>query len=403
MLFENWLRSVRPYWLANRKQRRRLDAQQRQISRQPGSQIQQLEQRTLLTIASVFEASLAINGALVFDGTPQDQVLIIETDDSGFLRHNLAGVDDSLVSAMDFDSSQPGEQALLEADLSSLTVRGDAGDSVRLDDSLQLSANVLVTAGNVYHGGSITSRGGSVIFDADDLVEVSGDVDVSSATGVGGVVNILGDRVTLSDGASIDASGELGGGTVLVGGDLRGEGSVRTAQETSVDAGARISVDAVRDGDGGTAVVWADGTTRFYGEISAQGGTDNGDGGTVEVSGKQDLELGNLGGISLYAENGSAGTLLLDPNDISIVDGTASFVAGSPLNANTINDADIISFLTSSGSLVIETTGTGGSGDITIDGAVDVTWSSANNLTLNADRDLAVNAGAVINSTGSTI
>jgi hypothetical protein len=64
-------------------------------------------------------------------------------------------------------------------------------------------------------------------------------------------------------------------------------------------------------GDGGEVVVWASGHTRFAGDITARGGSAAGNGGRVEVSGKQTLDY--LGTVDAGATHGNSGSLLLDP------------------------------------------------------------------------------------------
>ena len=55
---------------------------------------------------------------------------------------------------------------------------------------------------------------------------------------------------------------------------------------------------------------------RFNGNITARGGLFSGNGGFVEVSGKQSLDFAGL--VDLRSTLGIAGTLLLDPTDITI-------------------------------------------------------------------------------------
>jgi hypothetical protein len=52
-----------------------------------------------------------------------------------------------------------------------------------------------------------------------------------------------------------------------------------------------ITADAITSGDGGKVIVWSDDTTRAYGSISARGGAQSGNGGFVEVSGKNWLDF----------------------------------------------------------------------------------------------------------------
>lgn len=147
----------------------------------------------------------------------------------------------------------------------------------------------------------------------------------------GGQVELLGDRVALLNQARVDVSGTNGGGTVLVGGDLQGKGQVPTARQTRVDRQVVISADALTRGNGGKVIVWADGTTRFSGTITAKGGSSGGNGGFVEVSGKQHLDY--TGWVDASAPRGTAGTLLLDPTNIFVV------ADGGTTNLNAVNDA----------------------------------------------------------------
>jgi hypothetical protein len=62
----------------------------------------------------------------------------------------------------------------------------------------------------------------------------------------------------------------------------------------------------------------ADELTRFYGSISARGGVNFGNGGVVEVSGKELLVFTGL--VNAGAWNGQPGRLLLDPKNIIIQD-----------------------------------------------------------------------------------
>ncbi|MCJ7556893.1 MAG: filamentous hemagglutinin N-terminal domain-containing protein, partial [Gammaproteobacteria bacterium] len=150
-------------------------------------------------------------------------------------------------------------------------------------------------------------------------VLTSGVLDASGAGAgdTGGTVQVLGNRVAVYGDALIDVSGDNGGGLVQIGGSFQGADSdVQNASDTYVGSNAVINADAGVSGDGGDVVVWADGTTRFYGDISARGGDQSGDGGAVEVSGKKSLVF--AGGVNTSAAQGQMGSLLLDPDDIVI-------------------------------------------------------------------------------------
>jgi filamentous hemagglutinin family protein len=189
----------------------------------------------------------------------------------------------------------------------------------------------LLAGPGVAHATGITANDrGDVILTGDRTVPVlpgtalvSGAADVSAPNGTGGNVNVLGDKVGLF-GANINASGPQGGGTVRIGGDYRGAGSVPNATMTYVDSKSSIAANATSEGNGGNVFVWADNTTAFWGNISARGVSataGSGVGGFVEVSGKQRLIFN--GTVDTTGTNG-LGTLLLDPENIVISDSATS-------------------------------------------------------------------------------
>jgi filamentous hemagglutinin family protein len=138
-------------------------------------------------------------------------------------------------------------------------------------------------------------------------------------TAPGGSVELLGtESVALLENARIDVSAADGGGTVSIGRDLGG--TVPNTKRTYIGSNVRIDADALVNGNGGKVVIWADEVTGFYGRISARGGLELGHGGMVEVSGKEHLIF--RGNVNTSAVNGLPGTLLLDPTDIIIADGS---------------------------------------------------------------------------------
>ena len=146
----------------------------------------------------------------------------------------------------------------------------------------------------------------------------TGTLEAASAAN-GGTVSVLGDRIAVLDG-TLNASGSTGGGQIFVGGDYQGTGELPTAARTYISTDAQLIADATESGDGGRVIVWADEVTGFYGDIAARGGELSGDGGFVEVSGKDTLMF--QGDVDTSAANGAFGTLLLDPKNISIRNGT---------------------------------------------------------------------------------
>ncbi|MDZ4254200.1 MAG: filamentous hemagglutinin N-terminal domain-containing protein [Sulfuritalea sp.] len=256
-------------------------------------------------------------------------------------------------------------------------------------------------------------------------MNISGTLDVSGAgTGqTGGDVTVTGHHVGLFD-AEINASGDAGGGTVLVGGGYQGNNpAVQNAAATYMSADSTINADALTNGNGGTVILWSDESTRAYGSITARGGAQGGNGGLIETSAHWLDTAGIM--IDASAPNGKAGTWLLDPADITISAGiTAGIPVGpiaiyapdSGMNASNLNTTNLRTALEAGGgtNVTITTTNTGaagtpapagiptpsGLGDITIASALTWTPVTTATLTLNAAGDVNINA-AVSTTRGS--
>ncbi|MCF6259960.1 MAG: filamentous hemagglutinin N-terminal domain-containing protein [Gammaproteobacteria bacterium] len=234
----------------------------------------------------------------------------------------------------------------------------------------------LIEAGRMLNEGGVirlVGIGGDVVHSG--VIDASGQDQAST----GGDVQVLGDRVGLFEAAVIDVSGSSGGGNVLVGGDFQGtNAAIHNARQTLVSRDSRIIADAQQSGEGGRVIVWADGYTRFLGSISAQGGALSGNGGFVEVSGKQ--QLGFAGQVDTSAANGLMGQLLLDPTNIIVSSaGTDDYD-----NVNDFLDVVCTDCTISAATLVAV------GANITLQANNDITFSE--NLILGADHSLLAEA-----------
>ncbi|NET37021.1 MAG: CHAT domain-containing protein [Cyanothece sp. SIO1E1] len=131
-------------------------------------------------------------------------------------------------------------------------------------------------------------------------------------------ISILGHTVGVIEG-DLNASGANGGGTVLIGGDLS-QSNIPTANVTTVDQASTIRADALDQGDGGRVMILAEDTAQFDGAITVRGGNRSGNGGFVETSGKQSLQIGSTARVDTTAVQGQIGTWLLDPDNLAIAD-----------------------------------------------------------------------------------
>lgn len=251
---------------------------------------------------------------------------------------------------------------------------------------------------------TVGEQNGHVVFNGGDsgIVRISGDVNVrgDEEGETGGNVEVLGEKVGLFGNATIDASGDAGGGTVLFGGDYQGQGSTPTSDYAFIGSGASIRADALRSGNGGRVIVWSEIATRVGGTITAKGGQVSGDGGFIETSSHQTLEIDGAH-INANASHGNVGTWLMDPWNVEITGANANggFDSGSPnvftptATASTVNAATIEASLEAGTSVTITTGTTGGeAGNITVTNAIlkDSGTSSAT-LTLTAANNIIVN------------
>lgn len=265
-------------------------------------------------------------------------------------------------------------------------------------------ANVINNSG-VIEASSMINDGGVIrlVSEGEGVVSHSGEIKAAGGT-QGGQVDILGKYVGLFGDATITASGDQGGGTVLVGGDYQGsDPAIRNSIGTFMNKDAAIYADGRTSGNGGTVVLWSDGSTRASGLISAQG-SPSGEGGLVETSGKMSLSTQDL---LVFSK-----TWLLDPYDItisSIATVNGSFNAANPnvftpsATGAVVDRTDIQNNLNAGTDVTVRTTGGGGgeNGDIAVNATITKSAGSDATLRLNADRDVIVNnAITATNNTG---
>jgi len=136
------------------------------------------------------------------------------------------------------------------------------GTAGKIETGLTVSANNTVQLKN--SGMTIPTTAGVAI--------ASGTLDVSPPptppyqggenAGIGGNVNILGSQVGVIS-ANINASGAWEGGTVRIGGGYQGKDNIPNASQTIVSQDSVITADALKRGNGGQVIIWADDLTRY--------------------------------------------------------------------------------------------------------------------------------------------
>ena len=340
-------------------------------------------------------------------------------ENAGFIAARLGRVElaSGGISTVDLYGDQLIQLAVPEADAGAGSIPAALSDPARVSntgaisadggvvamtvaDAQQIVSNVINMDG-VVEARSVQQVAGRILLNggSNGIVAVNGSLDASGrdAGEAGGQIAVLGEKVGLFDGAVVDVSGDLGGGTALIGGNFQGSGPEPNAKASYVAEGARVHADALREGKGGTAIVWADEGTRFEGTITARGGPDGGDGGFVEVSGKENLAF--WGNVDVGAPVGEAGTLLLDPNNIRIIgDDFSVGVIGDGSEADpftTESDDSVLGiaflfFALEEGNVFVRTGAEGGNlneGDISIETKI-VAPEGGGDLTLTAYDDI---------------
>ncbi|MEN9842854.1 MAG: hypothetical protein RLZZ612_683, partial [Pseudomonadota bacterium] len=208
-------------------------------------------------------------------------------------------------------------------------------------------------AAHLRHSGQIEVQAvreadGRVVLKAKDQADIDGTARAQRLNRLGGLFHATAQTVNVGGTAKVDASGAAGGGEVLIGGGWQGKDArLSNAQTTTIARGAVLDASATERGAGGTVVAWADGNTTFHGHILARGGTQSGDGGQVETSGKDTLDARG-GRVDTRAPQGKTGRWLLDPSAITIEGGCAPGPtpcppAGgpAPAPAATVYEADL--------------------------------------------------------------
>ena len=268
--------------------------------------------------------------------------------------------------------------------------------------------NTVLNVSGVVEADGMHRQDGNIVLDGGDsgVVHLSATLHANNAAGSGGKVVVEGKNLLLGKGSSISATGSQGGGEVYVGGGWQGKNShIKNADRVVMQEGSHIDVSATQQGDGGTAVLWSESFTDFRGRINAKGGETGGNGGQVETSSHGNLQA--FGSVSASANKGRAGKWLLDPQDITIVNGdkdkdkvntsttdsttlftpsgVGSQVSNTSIN-NELNKGTSVTILTNS-----TVAGSQQSGNITVNAAISKSRGGDASLTLKADGNITVN------------
>nr|WP_306263952.1 filamentous hemagglutinin N-terminal domain-containing protein [Pararhizobium sp. IMCC3301] len=242
------------------------------------------------------------------------------------------------------------------------TLKADGGTVAMSAATARLAVNSVINNTGVIEANTVRMRGGKIILGAQtrstkvagapqQVVRLSGPLSATTYEPITKVVLpkrrpeekgqiVVTGEVILGTSATINVSGNDGGGAVLIGGDYLGGNAtpetmaeygiaysafpVPTADFVVLEESVTITADATDNGDGGKVVVWSNEATLTSATITARGGSNGGDGGFIETSGKNYLSV--LTAADASASNGKVGSWLMDPVNIRIVDGLEQYL-----------------------------------------------------------------------------
>jgi filamentous hemagglutinin family protein len=359
------------------------------------------------------------NGVMFGPGASVNVGALVATtmkmNDADFMAGNykFTGGNGSVINQGNLTAEQGGyiallapevrNEGLITASMGSVLLAGAEAVTLSHDSTgLQYAVDKGAVQALVENKHLIQADGGQVILTAraanqlaSAVINNSGTIEAKGLSSKGGRIVLEADHITLKTGSTLDASGDTGGGTVLVGGDWQGSGAMQQAVTVNMENGAKIDVSAKTTGEGGKAVLWSDvnkegGVTRADGVILAKGGVDGGDGGKVEISGHF-LQLGENLSVDTQATNGANGLLLLDPKNIVIS------------NSNPGGTIDISSYSTTDGTLWnnLANSGYNYASTVWTTPASIVNLLNQTNVYLQAGNDITI--GSAINASGNTL
>jgi filamentous hemagglutinin family protein len=296
-------------------------------------------------------------------------------------------------------------------------IRADGGQVILTAKARDALLDTVVNNTGVIEARSVSTRNGVIRLEGGEtgVVATSGTLDASGrgARETGGHIEVTGEKIALLPGARVDASGASGGGTILIGGDVQGHNpDVQTADRTFVAQSAEINADAIANGDGGKIVAWGTTSAQVHGTLTANAGSEGGDGGFIETSGNH-LDVDGAR-IEAAAPNGQGGTWLLDPYNLTI---SGAATSNTDNNANASPDwnatgnsavvqASQIAGKLDAGTSVVITTGDGSGaehGDLTVAASIAKTAGGDAALTLRGHDQVTLNNNVSISSTSGRL
>ncbi len=328
--------------------------------------------------------------------------LVLDLMGDGLINYAISGKVLEQVKGPDGTplSSAVRNAGIIQADGGKVIMEAKASNDIFA--SVVNQSGVIRARSLINHGGTVKLLGGDEALtvateagamrpagEVSGVVSNTGTIDVSAAEAgaAAGSVLLVGERV--GQFGVIDARGadNARGGDVVV----------TSTERTLLSDNSLTDVSGVANSSAGTVRVWSDRDTFFTAgsTILARGGETGGNGGFVEVSGKENLSY--AGFVDALAPYGTVGTLLLDPMNIIVQTaggvpynpGVNNLFANTPAATVRITPASINA---QAANVVLQA-----NNDITIANAIAMVTPGVG-ITMQAGRDILVNASVSTNN-----
>ncbi len=260
-------------------------------------------------------------------------------------------------------------------------IQADGGRVILTAKAAGQLIDTVINQAGIIRAQGLVERNGEIMLDGGNsgITQVRGTLNTAGQQ-TGGKISVMGEQVQINNGAILSASGNTGGGVIII-------GDKQNTNQTTIEQGANITAQALDHDNAGTINVLANmnnGTVNIAGQLNAAA-LKNGDGGFIDTSAAH-VKIADSAQISTQAATGKTGTWIIDPTDFTIA-ASGGDVTGTALSTS-LNSTNINVFSTAGS--------TGSNGDVNVNDAVS--WS-ANQLTLNAQRNININAN--LNGSGT--
>jgi filamentous hemagglutinin family protein len=368
--------------------------------------VESVSAQQIQLLAGNSQSSLKNNGTISVQGGGYLELLSNTIINNGTIENQAGGValtvaGNALVRFSNDFFALEVEQAALNGLIDNTGTISAVAGNVELKTLVRDQINELVinNQGNI-SATSVWQEGGDIYIGSNQgdienhgLIESISTVNTSAQSHI----QINSDRIANFGSIKNNAAGNGNAGSI----ELNAESMVVLLDESLIQANAD------QNGDGGNVKVFSPDSAIFRqgARIEAEAGFNLGDGGFVDVSGWEYIEIN--GRVSTIALNGKNGEFLIDPYNVTI---SAGATINDPFTIDTytpsgsgatINVTELQNNL-KSGNVTVVTSGAGAeSGDISVSVGIDLDGTNGNTLSLIADGSIVLN-GSIVDGTLGT-